>query len=75
MVVLILHVLPQTLGHGLNETPGIGQLLLYSINGILEYDPFVDTSFMTPLSGEGVGHVDKCGVDTIRHVGVDTIRR
>ena len=68
MVVLILHVLPQTLGHGLNETSGIGKLLLYSIKGILECYPFVDTSFMTPPSGEGVGHVDKRGVDTICHI-------
>ena len=53
VVVLILHRLPQTLGHGLNETSGIGQLLSYSINGIFgDITPTVDTPFMTPLPGE-----------------------
>ena len=43
MVVLILHGLPQTLGHGLNETSGIGQLLLYSINGMAGVLPLLKT--------------------------------
>lgn len=41
MVVLIR--LPQTLGCGLNETSGIGQLLLYSINGMIGVLPLLKT--------------------------------
>ena len=66
MVVLIR--LPQTLGCGLNETSGIGQLLLYSINGMIGVLPLLKTHLSWLLfQVRGVSRVDKCDVDTNCH--------